>query len=394
MDMLMQLESRIKAGQQEFAGIMGELLRRFRPDVVSLFEHRDQTYVLEPFLFTYFSLPDGPRRASLDQIIAGHLPASRRPDRIPAVADRTGVVHLPGAGYVEATGSAVQLRCVPGKQGAAWYQVQDSGVERRPYRPCRLVNGDIEVMSHGSPLVAALFDASDEKAVETIAASSELCAVIVQNSLDIIGNVWPELHGILTSVLRRVVLFESAASNSFATTRAQGTVFCNIGLGRSEAFFIEDLAHQGGHVAFAAATLDQEAYFRVPSGTTVGELTGEVRDRRSLYVALHGIFTEALMSHCLALCLERRVFEDACRQHELLGRFNFIFARFTSDLRLLSELGVFAADGRELMAQLCVIWTDLTIRHASRLGTVDLAGQGYNFSYERFSQLNPIGARG
>jgi hypothetical protein len=247
-------------------------------------------------------------------------------------------------------------------------------------------------MSYGSPLVAALFD--DEKAVETVAASSELCAAVVQNSLNIIGNVWPELYDILTSVLRRVVLFESAVSNSFATTKAQGTAFCNIALGRSEAFFIEDLAHQGGHVAFAAAALDQEAYFRVPSSTTVGELTGEDRDERSLYVALHGIFTEALMSHCLGLCLERGVFEDSYRQHELLGRFNFIFARFTSDLQLLSGLRVFATEGREFLDQLRVAWSDLWTRHASRLGAVDLAGQGYNFSYERFSQLNPIGARG
>ncbi|MEU0663956.1 hypothetical protein [Streptomyces lavendulocolor] len=390
MDLLTQLEPQIRTGQQEFAGIIGELLRRFRPDLMAQFRVCDENYLLEPFLFTYFSAEDGPRRASLDQLVAGYLPALRRSNSIPAVADHTGIVYLPGAGYVKVAGLTVKLQYVPDGDEPGWYQVRDSGMERCMYRPCQLMCGGIEMMTRGSPIVAALFDSSGEGAAESIAASSGHCAAAVENSLGIIGNVWPQLYRVLTTVLRRVVLFESVASNSFATTRAQGTVFCNIALGRTEAFFIEDLTHQGGHVAFAAAALDPATYFRIPSGTIVGDLTGDARDRRSLYVALHGIFTEALMCHCLGLCLERRVFEDARRQHELLGRFNFIFARFTSDLRLLSELAIFSEDGRAFLGRLQSAWSTLAIRHTSRLGMVDLAGQDYNFSYERFSRLNPI----
>jgi hypothetical protein len=184
-----------------------------------------------------------------------------------------------------------------------------------------------------------------------------------------------------------MALFDHGRLNSFASMAAHGTAFLNLHYGMDEVYLVEDIVHQSGHIVFSTATVDRSGLFEVSPDTTLRELVGTEGDERTLYVALHGLVTEAMMCETLSNCYSNGVFSG--RQHqEVLGRLAYASKRMYLDLRLLNRLEIFGPVGQELFAELVSGFRQLRERYGDLINQLDVSNQSYNFSWQRFSDLN------
>ena len=155
----------------------------------------------------------------------------------------------------------------------------------------------------------------------------------------------------------------------------------------AEAFFVEDLAHQCGHIVFNAVTCNPAEYLAVNPDTPLKNYLHRDSESRTVLQAFHGIFTEAVMLACLDRCHAQGVFEGK-QARELIGRMAFILRRFGSDLGNLNHPGLFTPLGEWVHVQLVSLFKKYFDAHWTRVRNVDLSNQPYAFSYRRFAEKN------
>ena len=384
-DFLSELQPRIEQGQQRFKMTMQKLVEISRPDLFELLTACDNEPFLEPFAFLSFSV--GQPTANLDQVFAGYLASSGSPLRLTVSTERDGSFYVPNLGYfnTDQTDSHLEL-LVP----SIFLASDGNPVQYRLEPIVKWSDTSMELVQHSIALLSHCFVGLEGHRVsvdidEAVADHSPHLA----KALTVISEIWPSLYQAMTGVVRKLVLFRAEGINSFATTAAHGAAFINMALGDNEVFLVEDLAHQCGHVIFSAASSEAGESFVVAPSTPIGEFNGQPNDARSVYVVLHGVFTEALMAKCLDACLTETVFDDD-REHELQGRLAFILRRFTADLRNISRSGILSSQGEELLYPIYQVWKEIMSRRQATADAFNLSSQGYNFCYQSFAQHNPI----
>jgi len=271
----------------------------------------------------------------------------------------------------------------------AWYVMYNG--DDIPYilePPTTVGKTTIELCRYHVPLLDRCFVGADGQAAAVdITDAATAHASHLTKALTTLHRVWPALHEAIVGVVRLVVIFRADGVNSFATTAAHGTAFLNAALGDDEVFFLEDLAHQCGHVIFSAATVKAAENFVVAPTTLMRVFNEQRTDERSVYVALHGVFTEALIAKCLDACMTNGIFSGR-QHHELQGRLAFILQRFAADLRNFATPGILSTKGEELLHALREVWRDISVRRTELVTAAAMSNQGYNFSYQRYVELN------
>lgn len=391
--LLVDLEG-VGRGQAHFARITRQLLAYVHPALAERLPADDPGPYLEPLLFTHLT-SEAPVMP-LDQVLFGYLPEDARPRSTGVVADRLGVVHLPAVGYArtDGPGATLTLEWAGSLEGSVFRRGAEI-VGHRSQGPSRISagRGSFEVTDGIDPLTEVLFRDDDGSpapvggfAVD--GAPGRALAVAVQS----IARLVPWLSEAMATCVRRVTLFSGPRPNSFAAPRAHGAVFLNTEADADEVFFVEDLAHQCGHVIFNCLTFERDRLFVVHPDTPVARFNGDPADGRSVYVTIHGLFTEALMTEALtALSLEGALRPG--QEHELLGRLAYVLRRFRFELANLGHPGILSDEGRERVDSYRSVFEEALDRFGDLVGGVDLSNQPYAFSYRQFVAANPIGLR-
>jgi len=89
----------------------------------------------------------------------------------------------------------------------------------------------------------------------------------------------PVLFDALRSVTRRIVLYSADLPNSFATLSAHGVAFLNVKDDNDEVFFVDDLAHQCGHIMFNALTQEKPRFLARTADTPLRDFCRDREDR-------------------------------------------------------------------------------------------------------------------
>jgi hypothetical protein len=258
------------------------------------------------------------------------------------------------------------------------------------HTPSKVARNRIEVTSHREPLFHRFFlEAGCNPDLIDLAAPTcrhlghliKACALLREHC--------PNLAEELFSVTRRAVLYESEQPYSFATLSAHGAIFLNVASAIDEVFFVEDIAHQAGHVLFNALTLNKERFLSVNPDAYLSGLHGNEREPRTFYAAFHGLFTYMTIGQALSTLLDLDVFENR-QAHEALGRLGLILRKFAFDLALLDRPGLFTALGRRCRRYFEDVYTDLYFRYRSSTANLNYCNQPYVFDYRRFVEVNPL----
>jgi hypothetical protein len=386
-DRLLELVSPwVARGQLALANQIRRLLYQHAPDLFANLDFADDGTFLEPLLFARFAVREHARRELLLACLQ-YLPSARKPATIDADTDAEGRVFVPGLGYIVGLPSSSLVRLLRDRAAPLDYSVGGSSSDAAQLSEWCVAPPRLTLLPYP---VEALARAVDD-ARGTLRGQEEATRLhrdSVLTACSALRECWPCLSDAIASVVRHVVLFDDITRNSFATPAAHGIAFLNVALGTGVAFFVEDLAHQCGHVLFTAALEGESPLLRVSPATPVRDVIG-VDDHRTMDVLLHGMFTQALMVEALGGFLRRRGGTDA---HEIEGRLAFALVRLGLDLRACAGLEIYSDAGARLIRELLNTYTAAAERYRGVCERADLSAQPYNFDYPLYAERNmPVG---
>lgn len=373
-----------RAGQVELAVTVRELVHNKAPACYEKLDANDIDVFLQPALFAWLTA----RRADIDphQPIYSALPVAQRPLRFRVVADARGRAHLPGYGYLSGFDplASAAVECAGDNMPFT------SGGAHLHFRPAWYMHdGRIEATHDTDTFVRPFFAAecADPDRAGLVVDEGLRVAALCEQAIARMARRLPQMLDLLLLANRRIHFYRSDAPNSFATLSVHGTAFLNVSPNPTEIFFLDDFAHQGGHVVFNAATLDHGRYLRRDAATPLREIGADDADTRTLYAGFHGLFTYSMIVTVLSRCLNDGDF-DAAARHEIRGRIAFYLLKFRTDLKNLARPGLLAPEGEYLYQGFRDCYERVLHACYEAVCGLDLSNQEYVFDYARFAKLN------
>lgn len=378
-ELLSSLCQAIQDGQILLGNMNRHRLHQGYPAVLERLNFESDEPFLEPLLFAYFSAPPS-NEATLDQIVYGYTERNQQRE-IEVRSDRHGHIHIPRIGLfiTKRPHGIFTLEERANTDAVIW---NCDGPIPFSYNPEERLARDLIL---GRSIPESLVHCLRGEELPPYSLSALRSELVL--ALEVVRQVWPEYSKIISEVVKRIILFEAPNLNSFATIAAHGAVFINAGPCSSASFFVEEIAHQCGHVIFSAATLDQQRYFSVLPNSPIGEFIGEMRDTRTVYTVLHGIFTEAMMIECLNRVIEHGAFDGELLM-ETVGRLVYILKRAERDLAYLWKAGIFSAEGNELYIRIRTTVEPALVGRRVLCSKFDVHNQPYTFDKGRFFSDN------
>jgi hypothetical protein len=198
----------------------------------------------------------------------------------------------------------------------------------------------------------------------------------------------PDFFETIEIVTKEIFIFNSKNFNSFAGITYHGAAFLNTeGKEQDYIFFIEDIAHQCGHIIFNTLTMDYDDYINVPKETQLQEIDMKSIDKRKVYGAYHGLFTYSCIMYSLSKCLD--LIEDHNRMFLLLGRIGFFLTKFSMDVQFFAgNSHIFQAKGLILLQQFREYYDHLYVSYYERVKDFDYTNQPYTFDETSFLVKN------
>ena len=377
------LLAELPPAQTALADTVRGLVYQADPDLFDRLDFEDDRTFLEPALFTYFTTETP--RATLEQLLFSYTPTASRPRRLRVYADANGAAYLPGVGWLET--AACRAFCdVRWDAAADAFPSGEDGARRTLTSP-EVVDG-IHVDHRFDALLRRFVAdawAGPGCRIRPLRYAAHVAAL--GRALSIMRREAPALFAAVRTVTRRIQLYDADRPYSFASLSAHGVAFLNVADDSSEVFFLDDLAHQCGHVMFNALTQEKERFLARPAQTPLREVCRDEPDPRTFYSAFHGLFTYTAILRVLQAC-EASAKASARQRHESLGRIAFNLRKFGLDLESLAGPGLFTADGRALYELFAGVHDTVSSAYGGAARDLDLSDQPYVFDYARFAARN------
>ncbi len=381
------------------------LVYKENPILFELLEYQNDKIFNEPLLFAFFYAKK--RGVTLEQLLWGYIEKSKCPKSINALTDKQGIIYLPEIGWLKTALIEAQVVLTTTGDGGLSDLCVTHNEEVVPFtfEPIQKIeNTSFELVNHQHQLLQPHFiDAKNRLVNVDIDNISQLQRGALTKAFELIRSFAPEYYKLLEQSVRKVVIFNDpqVKRNSFATLSVHGCAFFNsFQKEYDEVFFIEDIAHQCGHVIFNNITHINKDIFRVSSETVIKErgffgMIINLLEERTLFVAFHALFTYYAISICLEACILKSDLTEL-QKHEALGRLAFCFHKYGTDINLLKKVDkegkstYFTEAGLELYQPMEIQYKRLEREWAERLKKMHLLNQPYNFSVKNFHKSNPL----
>jgi len=340
-------------------------------------------FFFDPSLFFCLLDTSGGKKLSVDQVCLGCRLAADKPVDLPVFFDGSGIAHLPGLGEFfdeELCGQVVWASIVPKERLLS--------VNGRTLAP---LPGNVhaatkilfpvylpEILSLGNKTLR-------EPPRETQAGACDELA----EAVGFLSRHCPEFFSLIELVTKEVIVFNSPDQNSFAAITCHGAAFLNTENKKQDIlFFIDDLAHQCGHIIFNTLTLQTEEYLTLPKNIRLADVI-PTPGHRTLYGALHGLFTYSCILHSLSAYFNRIGSASSKVRLSVLGRIGFYLIKFMVDLDCFYKIQhVFTEKGQELFQQFLKSYYSVHAQFSQYTDRFSYANQPYTFDESLFLELN------
>src|SRR5690554_39846 len=356
------------------------LLYKDNSSLLEKLDLEDDKPFLEPLLFTYFnakndkSLP----KDVLEELMQGYF-MKKEPLNISYSYGKELLAYLPELGYFNESGQKVQ-EC---------YIIKKTQIELL-YRPFELLNYVFELASSD--------DTANE--IEMNTSLFEKFIPKIEKAFRLIKENCPQHFKLIEQHCRRVVLFKTKPeiTNSFETINALGMAFFNAYQeDYDEIFFIDDIAHQTGHIIMTATLFERKKHFLIDENEIIKKITQNETEYRSFYILFHALYTYYTTLLCLDACLESRYF-DKRQTHEAMGRIGFYLMKYKIDLTNFEKIinyykavqNILSQEGLEIFKNIVERYFEMQNKYGNQVSVYNYNNQPYNFTYSNFIKLNPI----
>lgn len=351
----------------------------------------------EPLLFAYFN-NQGSQNQLIESVIYGY---SDKNILFKLFSDASGKIYLPNVGWFLTT-----------------YKNDVFNFDKinfklfKEYEPIEFIFEKLEIIENTSiELLKYPIDLLKPFYFNT---ENELLDVEIENitkkqiknltkAYQLIKENIPHQFKLIEKYSPKCVIFnvDTYQRNSFATLSAQGIGFYNAYQDDyDEVFFVDDIAHQTGHVLFNVMIYEAEQFFKISRNTILEVITmpdGGFIENRDLHVIFHALYTYYTSFICLDACLESNVWKGK-QKHEAIGRIAFYINKCYSDLLLIDNpinsdqksTEYFTNDGLKIYRELKTKWNEMYKKWYEVTRCFDMSNQPYNFTYSKFLVLNPL----
>ena len=344
-------------------------------------DFEDDNTFLEPLLFAYFNTKENLfSKGALNEILQGYFKIEEK-IKIKYTFNKNEIAYIPKIGYF-------------------------SKDEINPFDNIIILpNTNFEVITHQIINLKYIFkdfnnNVIDESKITISKMLYEDNKKSLSTALSHIKQYTNNHYSLIEKCCKKIVLFETDPknTNSFATINAHGIAFLNIYQKEyDEVFFIDDIAHQTGHIIMTTLTFKRKDYFLIDENLNINNITNKHNEYRSFYILYHALYTYYTSTLCLDNCLSNNCFNKK-QEYEAIARIGFYLLKYKYDMdnfrkvinhykgieKVLTEKGI--AVFKKINDQFMFIRN----KYYDTLKSFSYENQPYNFTYKEFIKLNPI----
>jgi hypothetical protein len=260
--------------------------------LLEMVDFYDDSVFLEPLLFVYFNTKEENNFSCemLQQIIQGYF-TEKKSIKIDTPTFDQEITYLPRLGYFYYEGKI-------------------------PFEKIELINGtNIEIIKYPSRIFKGIYkDSSNNSIDENKILINDLLykknITVLTNAFNFIKKCSSDHFEIIEASCKKCIIFKAnpELTNSFATISAHGIAFFNVYQDDyDEVFFVDDIAHQTGHIILTTLCFERKSIFKIDEKINIGQILNN-NDYRDVYTLLHALFTYYTTFMCLDNCIEGNVF--------------------------------------------------------------------------------------
>lgn len=334
---------------------------------------------LEPLLFNYFNTNNEKRKYSIEQILCSYFP---KDDEISLYFNETGKSYIPNIGYTK----------FDRKNGYIKASIRNTEVT--PI--LKIPNSNLHLYRHNILPYLDFYNIDNDRGeiVENVKVEVQNTAIKhkkhVFKACEILDNHLPDLFDEINLTNKGIMTFNNPKVFCFVTMQAHGDIFLSCIPENDEVFFVEELIHQCSHNTFNLLLYDKESLFKVDIEKEIlGNHINRVNEKRTIYSAIHGLYTVAKRYEAFYFLYHMNIFEGQ-QKHEFLGRIADLRKRFRTGLELLPFSSIFTDKGMHLYETIDKNCFEYTLKLSHLDNIFDLSNQPQEFSYALFEELNPF----
>lgn len=348
------------------------LIYKEAPQLLEKLNFEDDNVFLEPLLFAYFNGKKTNLFSSciLQELMQGYC-ITKEKISLNHAYNENNIAYIPMLGYY--------------RKG-----------EKNPFEPIRIIDGTtIEVLLDIPKLLKYIVDPNDKIKKDKLLFEKNIC--FLTNALAYIKNSSSNHYTLIESHCRKILLFNTnpEISNSFATINANGIAFINVYQeDYDEVFFVEDIAHQTGHVILYTLLFNKKKVFKIDETQLIEPIIKQ-KDHRDIHILFHSLYTYYTIFQCLDNCIVNNLFSEK-QKKEAIARIGFNLKKCSHDLYIyeclithfsgidymLTEIGAsIYTDVKNKFIEIDDKWGDFVQPYS-------YSNQPYNFTYKYFNEIN------
>lgn len=355
------------------------LLYKEAPHIFEKIDFDNDEIFCSPLLFAFFrhkvinTFTPEEEKALLEEFMQGYYVEKPEAYNIAHLYNEEGIAYMPSVGYF--------------KKG-----------ENTPFAPTAHVkDSSIKILRCATPFLKVILDIP----LEDQRWDDELYTNRIgqlNNAMDLIRKNVPDQYKLIDQCCEYIYLFNTDPnnSNSFASGNALGLAFFNVYQEEyNEIFFIDDIAHQTGHVIMNNLMFSKPTFYKIDQTQAVEEILGRP-DHRNVNILIHALYTYYTTFYCLDECIAANSFEGKLYK-EALARIGFYQRKCHTDLQILDVVikhfggleNMLTDKGLKVMKSITNKFEEITQKWGETINAYDFSNQTYNFSFKLFEELNP-----
>jgi len=369
----------MKIDQTEIINIIKLLIYKENSKLLKKIDFDDDNVFLEPLLFTYFNCKNNHNIPNeiLHEIMQGYF-VKRKEIKICSTYNSNEFVYVPQIGY---------FKCG-----------DDNFIESISI----IKNTKIELLKYPIKLLETIFKNPKGEFIrkEDIVINKSLIEKNINaltNAFNYIKENSPKQFELIELCCKKVLVFKTNPenTNSFATINAHGIAFLNVYQDDyDEVFFVDDIAHQTGHIILTTFFHDRKSIFKIDEEQILGDFLSK-KDNRSIYVLIHAFYTYYATLICLDDCLKNNVFKES-QEKEAIGRIGFYLKKCAKDFNNFDAITthfkgidkVLTSTGIEIYSMIKDKYQEIYFKWNSKTKDFDYSNQTYNFAFKNFKERN------
>jgi hypothetical protein len=387
-------------GREKWNEYIKLLLYKYDDSIFDKIDFNDDGIYYNPLLFAFFSY--NKEETNSNQILQTLLFSSFTKKPNLNLTSKEKVIYLPNIGWLKKGNDELE------SINLEFSMVND--IENLQI----INNTNIELLKYPIDLLDQCYG---DNTIE-ISEITEFQTKNITKAYDIIKSSIPKYFNLINQFCPKNVIYKADTNkvNSFAHISVLGIAFFNaFQESYDEVFFIEDIAHQTGHVLLYTILCDKKQFFLIDDENTfIQDYSNGFKndsDKRTVEIWLHALFTGYLIFTYLDASIEAKVFNKH-QEYEAHGRLLFYIYKIHRDLSLfcnpkqedklfnlidsdrffeidLSNT-ILTNDGMFLFNGIQNKWNEMFSKYYPKLNHLKLNGQTRTFNFEIFLEINPI----